>query len=427
MGAGGGVPGGVSRWAASVASRLLSTLTPRVFIGGNSSSSGKEENGSGDNSGSSRSSSPSAAAAAAGAQIDTARELREEAAGRQKSDHGGEKSGEAAAEKEKDETAEESRERVTAAAAAGAAQQLAEENDDGSGFHPQLQLQQQTSTLAAEAAAAAADPAAASSPAPSSSSSSSSAAKVGGTAVVEERFPSCALPVPRAVARARGLRLLSLEGGGIRGLALIWQLMALERLSGRRVHDMFDLVGGTSTGGILSLAIANRVPLEEVEKLYFEVAKKVFAAKQNGFIRQILTGAQQDSAPLLEILRGVLGEAPMRRDDHAGPHVRRAPRGFALVGCLLLVALWWWCAASFSAFRPPLLRCSSSGEKGGCVPLCVAAAEWRWRQGGGGAEKRAADEAKLNVFPLLFFVHSRLPFCPPPRCLFAGLRGGDPR
>lgn len=57
-----------------------------------------------------------------------------------------------------------------------------------------------------------------------------------GTAVSLERFPSCLLP-PRTT--GKGLRLLSLEGGGIKGLTLVWQLMELERLSGRNIYDMF--------------------------------------------------------------------------------------------------------------------------------------------------------------------------------------------
>jgi hypothetical protein len=71
---------------------------------------------------------------------------------------------------------------------------------------------------------------------------------------------TAALPsLPRY--RPRGLRLLSLEGGGIKGLALIWQLQAIERATGRPIHDLFDLIGGTSTGGILALALVNRVSL----------------------------------------------------------------------------------------------------------------------------------------------------------------------
>ena len=54
-----------------------------------------------------------------------------------------------------------------------------------------------------------------------------------------------------------GDRILSLDGGGIRGLVLIQMLMEIENAVGRPIRDCFDWVGGTSTGGILALAIAS--------------------------------------------------------------------------------------------------------------------------------------------------------------------------
>ena len=52
-----------------------------------------------------------------------------------------------------------------------------------------------------------------------------------------------------------GCRILSLDGGGIRGLIQIEVLSELERLTGRRIRDLFDCIIGTSTGGIIALAI----------------------------------------------------------------------------------------------------------------------------------------------------------------------------
>ena len=49
--------------------------------------------------------------------------------------------------------------------------------------------------------------------------------------------------------------MLCLDGGGIKGLVLIQLLIALEREAGRPTRELFDWVSGTSTGGILALAI----------------------------------------------------------------------------------------------------------------------------------------------------------------------------
>lgn len=50
-------------------------------------------------------------------------------------------------------------------------------------------------------------------------------------------------------------RILSIDGGGIRGLIPALVLAEIERLTGRPIADCFDLVAGTSTGGILALGL----------------------------------------------------------------------------------------------------------------------------------------------------------------------------
>ncbi|WAQ97403.1 PLPL9-like protein [Mya arenaria] len=49
--------------------------------------------------------------------------------------------------------------------------------------------------------------------------------------------------------------VLCLDGGGIRGLVLIQLLAAIEEAADTPVHELFDWVGGTSTGGLLALAM----------------------------------------------------------------------------------------------------------------------------------------------------------------------------
>ena len=58
--------------------------------------------------------------------------------------------------------------------------------------------------------------------------------------------------------------VLTMDGGGIRGLVLIQLLLALEEFTKQPIIRLFDWIGGTSTGGILTLAIANGK-----EKQYF--------------------------------------------------------------------------------------------------------------------------------------------------------------
>ena len=120
-----------------------------------------------------------------------------------------------------------------------------------------------------------------------------------------------------------GLRLLSLEGGGIKGLTLIWQLRALERAAGKPIHELFDLIGGVSTGGIIALAIARGTPLDDLEEMYWDIARLVFG-KQSA-VRQLIKGHAGENDEIKRLLVEGLGDLPMITDD-PGP-AREVLRG----------------------------------------------------------------------------------------------------
>ena len=122
------------------------------------------------------------------------------------------------------------------------------------------------------------------------------------------------LPMMPAMSSPRpGLRLLSLEGGGIKGLTLIWQLRALERAAGKPIHELFDLIGGVSTGGIIALAIARGTPLDDLEEMYWDIARLVFG-KQSA-VRQLIKGHAGENDEIKRLLVEGLGDLPMITDD----------------------------------------------------------------------------------------------------------------
>ncbi|MFS8562880.1 MAG: patatin-like phospholipase family protein [Rhabdochlamydiaceae bacterium] len=49
--------------------------------------------------------------------------------------------------------------------------------------------------------------------------------------------------------------ILSIDGGGIRGIIPASMLVKIEEITSKPISDLFDLIGGTSTGGILALGL----------------------------------------------------------------------------------------------------------------------------------------------------------------------------
>ncbi|KAL0321142.1 UNVERIFIED_CONTAM: Phospholipase A I [Sesamum radiatum] len=77
----------------------------------------------------------------------------------------------------------------------------------------------------------------------------------------------------------RGLRILAMDGGGMKGLATVKILKEIERNTGKQMHELFDLICGTSTGGMLAVALGiKEMSLERCEGIYKELGKVVFAA-----------------------------------------------------------------------------------------------------------------------------------------------------
>ena len=67
----------------------------------------------------------------------------------------------------------------------------------------------------------------------------------------------------------QGLRILSMDGGGMKSLATVQILKAIEKGTGKRIHEIFDLICGTSTGGMLAVALGMKLmTLDQCEEIY---------------------------------------------------------------------------------------------------------------------------------------------------------------
>lgn len=77
---------------------------------------------------------------------------------------------------------------------------------------------------------------------------------------------------------ARSFRILSLDGGGIRGLMTAIWLTRLEEKLGVPLRERFDLIAGTSTGAIIACALASGIPARSVVDLYRKRGREIFPA-----------------------------------------------------------------------------------------------------------------------------------------------------
>jgi predicted acylesterase/phospholipase RssA len=112
--------------------------------------------------------------------------------------------------------------------------------------------------------------------------------------------------------------ILSIDGGGIRGIIPAMILAEIERRTGRRIAELFDLIAGTSTGGILALGLT--VPEEpEEERPRYQASQLVAFYEDDGkeifhsFWRDVVSlhGLMEErypSEPIERVLQKYLGE-----------------------------------------------------------------------------------------------------------------------
>lgn len=71
-------------------------------------------------------------------------------------------------------------------------------------------------------------------------------------------------------------KILSIDGGGMKGVYAASLLCELEEKNKIRICDYFDLIAGTSTGGIIAAGLAMGIPAKQILGLYMQNGAKIF-------------------------------------------------------------------------------------------------------------------------------------------------------
>lgn len=119
------------------------------------------------------------------------------------------------------------------------------------------------------------------------------------------------------------VRILSIDGGGIRGVipATVLNYIESRLVSGRRIADCFDIIGGTSTGGIIALLLTTpdqnnhpKYSTKDICYIYEEFGKNVFSQSLWQFIKSGngWWGPKYASESLEEHLKIYFGEVKLR-------------------------------------------------------------------------------------------------------------------
>ena len=118
---------------------------------------------------------------------------------------------------------------------------------------------------------------------------------------------------------AKKFRILSLDGGGLRGIIPVLVIKEIERRTGKPITESFDMIAGTSTGALIACGLAvsddgikPKYTINDIEKIYTERGNDIFPNKN--WLKSFISGITSLKKPkysangLQKVLEELLGE-----------------------------------------------------------------------------------------------------------------------
>jgi len=113
-------------------------------------------------------------------------------------------------------------------------------------------------------------------------------------------------------------KIISIDGGGIKGLYSSTILEHLEDKFDCYISDYFDMICGTSTGGLIALAISLKISANQISNFYINHGSEIFPrrSKINNWYRQIIGGGKFSDQALRKALEEVFGNSKIGESNN---------------------------------------------------------------------------------------------------------------
>jgi predicted acylesterase/phospholipase RssA len=110
---------------------------------------------------------------------------------------------------------------------------------------------------------------------------------------------------------SKTFKVLSIDGGGIKGLYSSRILENFEKRFNCRIADYFDLICGTSTGGLIALGISLKLPVSLISNLYEKRGSKIFPSQKKiiAFLKQFFWNSKYSNKELKKALDEVFNDS----------------------------------------------------------------------------------------------------------------------
>jgi patatin-like phospholipase/acyl hydrolase len=103
--------------------------------------------------------------------------------------------------------------------------------------------------------------------------------------------------------------ILTIDGGGIRGIIPACMLVRLEEMTGKPARETFDFVAGTSTGAVIAGGLAAGIPAARILAIYMNRAEEVFPQRPWNVLKRIALGHMYSTHRLRDVLAEEAGAA----------------------------------------------------------------------------------------------------------------------